>query len=74
MDHMFIDTILTLAINDQGRMLIGQLLNLMKLPSGTIKDIYSLKPEGDRVAVYTNVQFNLVQRLIKMLQWSMPGE
>ncbi len=31
MDRMFIGMILTLAINDQGRMLIGQFLNLMTL-------------------------------------------
>jgi hypothetical protein len=30
-DRMFIGMILTLAINDQGRMLIGQVLNLMTL-------------------------------------------
>jgi hypothetical protein len=35
MDRMFIGMILTLAINDQGRMLIGQVLNLMTLPIGT---------------------------------------
>ncbi len=34
MDRMFIGTILTSAINDQGRMLIGQFLNLMTLPGG----------------------------------------
>ncbi len=35
MDRMFIGMILTLAINDQGQMLIGQFLNLMTLAVGT---------------------------------------
>ncbi len=33
MDRMFIGMILTLAINDQGRMLIGQFLKSMTLPN-----------------------------------------
>jgi hypothetical protein len=36
MDRMFIVMILTLAVNDQGRMLIGQFLNLMTLPAGAL--------------------------------------
>jgi hypothetical protein len=72
MDRMFIGTILTLAINVQGRMLIGQFLNLMTLPDESatlwLKIINVLR------TYYTNVHFNLDQSPIKMLQWYMPGE